>query len=438
VNDNLSVLNYIIASCKLNKNSDEAKTLLKIIFKNCNDLIVLDRVGFLQSEIKDYENCVKTLRTSLSLANNKESKFSIRANLAKMYNHLNEPMMSLAFSKMNAEDHFEYDTLMEMAFSYYLMGDYTQSEKMMRELDTDKNLPVEVRGRVEYNLGSYDIEAGNFKIGLKKFVDVGHKIKIWPPRYTPNVPIWQGEDISGKTLIIHSEGGIGDELINVRFVKNIKDLGATPIWITNNNDLCEVFNRNGIDTRKDIKNIDLTNAVQCMAMYLPISLNLDETQVWYGPYLKPSQEYIEKWKKILPEGKKLAVKWSGNPFYDQDLHRSIPLDIVQNIEYNGTKVNLQLEPELYQENMFNAGEHIKNIEDTLALLFLCDNLLTSCTSIVHMNGAMGKNGIVCPPIASYYVWLGTKGNYSNWYDKSLQVFRQTKHRDWKFVESLTL
>jgi hypothetical protein len=88
--------------------------------------------------------------------------------------------------------------------------------------------------------------------------------------------------------------------------------------------------------------------------------------------------------------------------------------------------------------MFNAGEHIKNIEDTLALLFLCDNLLTSCTSIVHMNGAMGKNGIVCPPIASYYVWLGTKGNYSNWYDKSLQVFRQTKHRDWKFVESLTL
>lgn len=433
--NNYTALDYIVASCKSNNNTNDARTLLNIASNNCKDLGLLDRIAYLQSEIKDYVNCVNSLKTCLSLAQNKQSKFAIRANMAKMYNHLNEPMQSLAYSKINASESFDYDTLMEMSFSYYLMGNYSESEKMMRELITHEDLPLEIRGRVEYNLGSYDIERGDFKKGLRGFIDVGHKIKIWHYKYIENVPVWNGENIFGKTIIIHAEGGIGDELINVRFTNNLKQLGAHPIWITNHKSLQEVFNRNNIKTQLNTDGIDITNAVQCMAMYLPILLDLDTDKLWNGPYLLPSQEYIDKWKKILPEGKKLAIKWSGNPFYDQDLHRSIPLKHIQKIKYDGTKINMQLEPELIQPDMFNAGEYITNIEDTLAILSLCDDLITSCTSIAHMNGSMGKNGIVCPPIASYYVWLGTNG-YSNWYNKSLKVFRQTKHKDWNFVESV--
>lgn len=424
-----TILDLIVTTCKSKNNLEDAKTFLKISSNNCHDLALLDRIAFLQSEIKDYKNCVESLKLCLNMAQDKDSKFAIRANMAKIYNHLNEPMMSLAYSKLNASDRFDYDTLMEMSFSYYLAGDYAQSEKMMRELVAHDDLPDNVRGRVEYNLGSYDIERGDFKKGLKGFIDVGHKIKIWHKRYIPNVPVWTGENISGKTVIIHAEGGIGDEIINFRFCENLKNLGATPVWNSNHKDLAVVFSRHSVQTTKPDT---LDNTVQCMAMYLPILLDLDKDQLWSGPYLKPSAEYLEKWKKILPQGKKLAVKWSGNPFYDQDLHRSIPLDIIEKIKFNGTKVNLQLEPELYQDKMFNAGEHISSIEDTLAVLWLCDEFITSCTSVAHMNGAMGKNGIVCPPIASYYVWLGD----AKWYDDSLKVVRQTKHKDWKFVEEL--
>lgn len=435
MNNNFPLLESVVFSCKSKNNISDAKTFLKIASENCHDLVQLDRIAYLQSEIKDYDSCVTSLKSCLVLANNLPSKFAIRANMAKMYNHLNEPMMSLAYSKMNKEQQFNYDTLMEMAFSYYLMGDYTRSEQMMRELASQDNLPDELRGRVEYNLGSYDIERGEFKKGLRGFIEVGHRIKIWYERYVPNVPVWQGEDIQGKTILVHAEGGIGDELINVRFIKNLKELGATPIWITNNMELLEVFVRNGIDTRLTSDQLDLEDAVQCMAMYLPILLDLDKTDLWTGPYLEPSAVYIEKWQKILPAGKKLAVKWSGNPYYDQDLHRSIPLDIVNHIGYNGTKINLQLEPELFQPNMFNAGEHIKSIEDTLAILWLCDDLITSCTAIAHMCGAIGKNGNVCPPIACYYVWLGATG-YSDWYDRSLKVHRQTVHKNWNFVKNI--
>lgn len=425
----LSIVDSVVLSCKQKLKIEEAKVFLNIASNNCIKLSQLDRIAFLQNEIKDYRGCIESLKKCLSLATNDTEKSAVRANMAKVYNHLNEPLMSLSYSKLNHEQYFDYDTLMEMSFSYYLTGNYKQAEKMMRDLFTHDDLPEEIRGRVEYNLGSFDLERGDFKKGLVGFVEVGHKIKIWNERYIPNVPIWKGENISGKNVIIHAEGGIGDEIINFRFCENIKKLGGNPIWNSNYKNLAEVFSRHGVQTFEPKKN---ENSVQCMAMYLPIILDLDKDQLWTGPYLKPCDNYLEKWEKILPKNKKLAVKWSGNPFYDQDLHRSIPLDHIKKIKYNGTKVNLQLEKELFQTDMFNAGEYINNIEDTLALLWLCDDLITSCTSVAHMNGAMNKNGIVCPPIASYYVWLGD----AKWYGDSLKVVRQTKHKDWEFVKTL--
>ncbi len=426
--NNSFILDEVVSTCKTLNNLNDAKIFLCIASKNSKNLITLDRIGYLQSEIKDYIGSIETLKKCLSITSDKNSRYAINANMAKIYNHSNEPQLSLNHSNSNLKEAFDYDTLMEISFSYYLMGNYQESEKRMRELFSRKNVPDVIKDRVAYNLGSYDLEHGDFKKGLLGFIDVGHKIKIWPESKVPYLPAWKGEDLNNKKLIIHSEGGIGDEIITVRFIEDIKQRGGHPIWIAHNKHLKEVFDRNGIETVMSIKQIDTKDAIQCQAMYLPILLNLDKQDVTRSKYLTPSDEYIEKWKKILPEGKKLAVKYSGNPYYDQDLHRSIPKEFIENIEFDGTKINLQLEPELFIEGMFNAGEYIENIEDTLAILWLCDDLVTSCTSIAHMNGAIGKRGVVCPPIACYYVWLGD----AIWYE-SMTVVRQKKHRSWDDV-----
>jgi len=432
-----SILMQTVFSCKTTGNTEEAKTFLNTASKYCFQLETLDEISYLQSEIKDYSGCIDSLQRCLKMATMPQQQYAIRANLAKVYNHLNQPNLSIEQSKLNQEiePQKDYNTIMEISFSHYLLGDYITSEKMMRELNDDPNTPEVIRNRVAYNLGSYDMEKGEFKKGLKGFIDVGHRIGIWKHRSFENIPEWDGKITPGKTLFIHAEGGIGDEIIGVRFVKQLVEKGMRCIWITNHSPLQEVFNRNGYETVVHVNPFEYDDTVQCMAMYLPILMNLDKDQVWNGPYLQPSQEYIEKWKKILPEGKKLAVKFSGNSNYEQDLHRSIPVEFMLNLKYDGTLINLQLEPENYREDMFNAGEHISNIEDTLALLWLCDSFVSSCTSVVHMAASMGKNGVVCPPIASYYVWLGTDG-YSNWYDKSLKVVRQTKYKDWNFSDKV--
>ena len=423
-----------VFACKTLNNLSEAKIFLQIAEKYCDRIDFLDQIAYLQSEIKDYEGSIKTLTKTLRFAQNQQQKYSIRANLAKVYNHLNNPELSLRYSNENLElsQGNDLDTLMEISFSHYLLGDYSKSESMMRELIRKENLPDNIKGRVLYNLGSYDIEAGKFKEGLKGFIDIGHKIGIWKHREIDGIPLWNGNIDKNKTLLIHGEGGIGDEIINVRFIKLIEQRGMKCVWYTNHKDLKEVFNRNGFKTITDPKELeDLSpfSHIQCMAMYLPILLDLEENKVYFGKYLEPSKEHLEKWKKILPSGRKIGLKWSGNPNYEQDLHRSIPYTIVEKMKIDGVKINLQLEKELEQPGMFNVGSQINNIEDTLAILSLCDEVITSCTSIAHMAGSMNLKCKVFPPIASYYVWLGNK----KWYGNNMKVYRQTKHKDWNFV-----
>lgn len=433
----------------LNQSTD-AKLFLQLASKYSYDLSYLDEIAYLQSELKDYQGSIETLTKCLDSPNlNQRQIYSIRSNLAKVYNHLNDPVSSLAQSTKNLEQEPSlfpyqpnYDTRMEIAFSHYLLGDYQTSESMMRELLTHKNLPEQVKGRVLYNLGSYDLSQGKFQDGLKGFVGVGHKIKIWLDQKIPGIPFWDYEKPwskpnPGSTILIHGEGGIGDEIINVRFMKNLKDLGYRPIWKTNNKYLKDVFNRNGFETILESEVDEIKDSIdcQCLAMFLPILLELNEEDLWTGPYLTPSEEYIEKWKDILPRDQKLlAVKWQGSPFYDQDLHRSLPLQSIKDLPWDGIKVNLQLETEV--DEFFNAGSMIESIEDTLAILWLCDSMVSSCTSVVHMNAAMGKNGIVCPPIAKYYVWLTGDDDWTWWYDKSLKVLSQKNHKDWSHLMNI--
>jgi hypothetical protein len=414
----------IIDSCKSKSEEQEAKTFLKTASNNLYDIGLLDHIAQLQSSIKDYSETIETLKRMLKLTNEEPVINAVRSNLATTYNKVNDPKSALEQLNQLPSD---VSTKMETSLAHYFLGEYDKSESIMREISMVRNLPEQIKDRVDYNLAIYEIEKGNFKKGFHQYIEKGHRIHIWPTQNRAMIPQWKGEVEEGKTIIIHGEGGIGDEMIGVRFMNNIKKLGMRPIWKTNNRHLHEVFNRNGYDCVLDFNEIESFNAAQVMAMYLPFYLDLDKDELWDGSYLTPSDEYLEKWKKLLPEGKKLAVKWQGNTGYDQDLHRSIPEELIKTFRYSGSKINLQLETEL--NNDWSFTPNINNIEDTLAILWLCDDAITSCTSVAHMAGAIGKKVTVCPPIAYYYVWAKS----TNWYGDHVKVIRQENWKDWDSV-----
>ena len=430
---NISPLSQVVMQLKMFNELSAAKTLLAAFYKQARTLDQLDEVAFLQNEVKDYKSSIATLKRCLSVSADPQQMYAVRANMAKMLNHINNPTESIMYSNINMAMTKSYDSLLEIAFSKYLLGDYAASEEIIRTIVAEDNVPEEVLNRCIYNLGSYDMEHGKFKEGLAGFIETGHKIGIWQNPEMPNFTKWTGEVSQDATVYCIGEGGIGDEIIGVRFMQNIKKLGMNPVWVTDRSELATIFSRNGTTccARSDM----VPGSLYCYAMFLPLVLGIDRDTAWNGPYLQPDPQYVAKWKdQITPDT--IAMKWAGNPDYEQDLHRSIGLDTANKIikDYSGPVVGLQIDHDGSDTGkIVNIGTEITSIEDTLAIISLCKLTITSCTSVAHMAGSMGANAIVCPPIASYYVWLGMQGTKSDWYGDNLKVYRQTKHKNWDSV-----
>ena len=117
-----SILMQTVFSCKTTGNTEEAKTFLNTASKYCFQLETLDEISYLQSEIKDYSGCIDSLQRCLKMATMPQQQYAIRANLAKVYNHLNQPNLSIEQSKLNQEiePQKDYNTIMEISFSHYL------------------------------------------------------------------------------------------------------------------------------------------------------------------------------------------------------------------------------------------------------------------------------------------------------------------------------
>lgn len=420
------------------KDKDELKTaeiLLNTFAKYANGIEQLDELAMLYEKVKLYTQSEYYLQKCLAIASNPAQQYAVRANLAKVYNHLNEPQKSILQSNLLLElNPNNFEAQMEIAFSYYLLGEYEKSYALQTELLKNSKISENVKKRIFFNMGTFEMEAGDFKSGLYKMIMGGKEIGLWTPFKVP-FPKWDGKH-TDKTILVFAEGGIGDEIVNIRFCKEIEARGMKYVWVGHRKETNDIFKRNGFTViDRNVNNLDpFTEYVYAEAMTLPIIMEIEKEKFWTGPYLKPSEEKLKEWKEYLPE-KFITVKWSGNPYYDQDLHRTVDMDMLLKAlnELNLPIVCLQMEDKYDYESLpidyFNL---IESWEDTLAIQYLAHENITSCTSTAHSAGAMGAKVKVLPPICTYYPWLGRReGNKSWWYSDNTSIYKQTKHKCWK-------
>lgn len=163
-------------------------------------------------------------------------------------------------------------------------------------------------------------------------------------------------------------------------------------------------------------------------MALPGYLGLTESQLWSGPYLRPLKQPHTQ----LPITNKLriGIKCNGNPYFDQDVYRSVPIDeLLEVLPKNAEIYYFDITKE-YQGTI-SLKERINNWEDTLDYIDQMDIIISSCTSLVHASGALGKRTIVLLPIAKYYVWTSTRtDNSTPWYGDNFTLLEQSVVRSW--------
>lgn len=438
------------------KREDLAVEILEEFGKRAVHFEQYDNLAKCFFKLRHYDKAAVFGEKSLSVASNSPQYYSARFNLINVYNHANYPEKAMRYIKQcEAVIPEDVDVVLEKAYSHFLLNQKDKAEAILQEtLVKYPDLPEEVKTKIKFNLGTYYLYRDEFQIGLRLFLEEGAKMKFWNTESifarnnnlqfeTLNQKLraqkfvkWDGVPRPGMPVIVHAEAGIGDEIINFRFMKKIKESGMIPYWYNSygeRKDLLAMFRRHGYNTIHSLNEVEGDTVYYAQSMHLPIVMGLEYKDLWDGPYLQADSKFTESWKWVKKDKPAVGIRWQGNPAYDHDLHRSYPLKQVLDL-FDGKDIDLySLQKDNGLEEMDSRITDLSTIlnswEDTLACMENLDVIITSCTSVAHAAAALGKKVIVMVPISAYYIWSHS-GDKSPWYGDNVILLRQQKPRTW--------
>jgi hypothetical protein len=219
------------------------------------------------------------------------------------------------------------------------------------------------------------------------------------------------------------EGGIGDQIIFVRWIDHIKQF-CNELTVYCDKGLVDLFRLN------DFNAIDIeffkwaTYDKLVPSMAIPFLFKIaDPREHCKDHYLKTNYD-TSNFK--LDGDYKIGIKYIGNTEFEHDLFRQVPSYVFDGIEQYGKLYDLQLD-HYSVKNAVRVNElyKINNWMDTYSVLDNLDLVITCCTGIAHLSAAMGKQTIVLLPLVPYFVW-----GKQSWYSDNVMVIRQTKFDDW--------
>ena len=258
------------------------------------------------------------------------------------------------------------------------------------------------------------------------------------PRNFP-APLWQGEDIAGRSILLHGEQGLGDAiqfcryapLVAARDARVILEVAAPLVPLLQG--LAEQFVAKG----DALPAFDL----HCPLLSLPRAFATTLATVPPSGYLNADADKQKAWAKRLGPRKRprIGISWSGNPKHNMDLQRSIALTAFSNLLLPGADyVSLQKDERPEDEAFLTARPDIRrfadelyDFSDTAALCAEMDLVITVDTSVAHLAGALNKPVWILLASNPDWRWLLERSD-SPWYP-SAALYRQENPGDWSDV-----
>ena len=255
-------------------------------------------------------------------------------------------------------------------------------------------------------------------------------------------PFWWGkEPIKDQRLFLYYEQGLGDTIQFSRYALLAAEQGAKVV-LSVHDPLRRLFKDFDprilvIGQKEEPSEFDL----HCPLLSLPLAFGtkLETIPTWPEGYLKAPAEEVAAWAQRMPAGRRrIGLVWSGSALQDNDPVRSIPLAKLTPLLQSGDVcVSLQKDPRasdrptLEASGIFDPTAEFGDFADTAALISALDLVVTVCTSVAHLAGALGKPVWVMLPFFANFGWLLRRED-SPWYP-SMRLFRQQKLGDWDNV-----
>lgn len=273
-------------------------------------------------------------------------------------------------------------------------------------------------------------------------------------------PLWDGQELHGKRILLHSEQGMGDCIQFVRFAQQVAEKGGEVI-LRCPEPLDRLFTGvSGIDLR--VTRDDQIPACTCQAplMSLPYLLGTTlETIPNTIPYLFPTPPSPLLVQNILLRSQPLRVGlvWRGSSSFQDDRKRSMdpiflqPLFSITEIYWIGLQVAARpgdLDVLSQSDHFIDASPWLTDFAQTAALINTLDLVIAVDTAVLHLAGALGRPTWALLPFTPDWRWLLHREE-TPWYP-GMRLFRQKKHGDWsevmervvgelgKFADSITI
>ncbi len=259
-------------------------------------------------------------------------------------------------------------------------------------------------------------------------------------------PQWKGEDISGRTILLHAEQGLGDSILFCRYASLVAARGGRVVLETSRSLLRLLSGLAGVDRLigPDAPPPDFD--YHCPLMSLPgVFETTTETIPANVPYLTAEDKALNKWQtRIGSSGFKIGITWQGNPVGPAEQGRSAPLACFAPLaNVPGVRlISLQKVHGLDQLNQIPPGMHVETLGsdfdvgpdafiDTAAVMMSLDLIVTVDTAIGHLAGALGRPVWLALQAIPHWVWMMDRED-SPWYPNT-RLFRQRVAGNWSEV-----
>jgi tetratricopeptide (TPR) repeat protein len=398
-------------------------------------------LGNILKKIKKYDEAIENYRKAISL----------KPDFAEAYNNLSDTYrvlgkfsesVDLGLKAIQVKPDFE-SAYVNLGNIYLAQGNYNASiEQYQKAIEIRPNYPD-----AHYNMGLLLLLMGEFEEGWKEYgwrfksKEIADQIGY----RDLGIPVWNGTPLNGRTILIMSEQGFGDQIQFARYIPLIKEMGGRVLFECHK-ELMPLFESfEGIDRllEKPYNSDSGENTDVCVQLLnLPgiFGAKLDN-MLADVPYLKADPGSADKWESRFNRASiKIGIVWAGNPKHSNEGNRSCKLSdftllsSIPDVELFSLQkdgMNGNYESHLSAMKVIDLGKEIGDFNDTASIIEKLDLVISVDTSVAHLAGSLGRPVWTLLPFIPDWRWMLDRED-TPWYP-TMKLFRQREPGDWEDV-----
>jgi tetratricopeptide (TPR) repeat protein len=292
-----------------------------------------------------------------------------------------------------------------------------------------------------FMIAELKLRAGEIGAGLAMYEKRFARELGYNSRHLP-MPVWNGEPIEGKSLLVFDEQGIGDCVMFGRYLPMLVERGAHVVYVCRRGNYPLFAGQPSL--RKAMVLVRGTglpplNSIDYHVSTMSVAhcLGVDTATAGQGSvYLQADAVRAAACRLQLPDDgrPRVGLAWAANLNTNIGVAKSVAPALVPRLLQAAPNVaffSLQLPRNLDEPHghLYAARPPIADFGDTMALIDNMDVVVSVDTSVAHLAASMGKRTVVLSKFAPDWRWEGAAGGTPYWYPQA-EVLRQHARGNW--------